>query len=163
MREAQVAEWEDVCDLRLHALAETPEAFGQTLEQAQQMSAEEWRKWLEPRADRVWFVEETSDRRLVGMAVGFFDATEKVAAIGGMYVDPEERRTGIGRRLVYAVEAWARERGAERIELEVNPETIPALRLYQSCGYQPTGKSRPLPGHPSATAIEMTKLTLPRP
>jgi GNAT superfamily N-acetyltransferase len=162
MRIAQVADSQDVRELRLRALADTPLAFGQTLEEARRISAEEWKERL-GRGGWIWFVEEASDGRLVGMAAAFFDPTHRAAEIGGMYVEPQARRAGIGRRLIEAIEAWAAERGAERISLEVNPEMVPAVRLYESCGYQPTGKSRPLPGHPSSTAIEMVKVTEPRP
>jgi GNAT superfamily N-acetyltransferase len=160
-RRVRLADWQRLRDLRLRALADTPQAFAETLKEAQQLSDDEWKKRVAPSKESASFVEEADDRSLIGMAFGVCDASEEVVYLGGMFVDPARRGTGVGRRLVEAVESWARERGAQRIELEVNPEITPALRLYESCGYQPTGNMRQLPSHPSATAVEMAKPITP--
>jgi GNAT superfamily N-acetyltransferase len=89
------------------------------------------------------------------MVFGFHDPSKDVAYLGGMFVDGQYRRKGIGRRLVEAVESWARLRGARSLELEVNPETAAAVALYEHCGYQRTGNRRPLTSR--RTAIEMAK------
>jgi GNAT superfamily N-acetyltransferase len=160
-RRVRLADWQRLRDLRLRALADTPQAFAETLKEAQQLSDDEWKERVAPSKERASFVEEADDRSLIGMAFGFFDASEEVVYLGGMFVDPARRGAGVGRRLVEAVESWARERGTQRIELEVNPEMTPALRLYENCGYQPTGNMRQLPSHPSSTAIEMAKPITP--
>jgi ribosomal protein S18 acetylase RimI-like enzyme len=105
---------------------------------------------------RVWFVEATDDE-FVGMAFGFLDDPSKTAYLGGMWVEPGGRRSGIGKRLVESVVEWARARGAVRIELEVNELTRPAVALYRACGFAATGRSRPLLSDPSATALEMAR------
>ncbi|TML85513.1 MAG: GNAT family N-acetyltransferase [Actinobacteria bacterium] len=102
-------------------------------------------------------VEDGPNGGLGGMASGFYDAGTNVAYLAGMFVEPAYRGAGVGRRLVEGVEAWARELGAMRMELEVNPELNAAVRLYECCGYERTGRSRVVPPQPSATAIEMSK------
>jgi ribosomal protein S18 acetylase RimI-like enzyme len=58
---------------------------------------------------------------------------------------------------VEAIETRARRGGAARIELEVNRDLTAAVRLYESCGYERSGRSRALPSRPAVTVIEMSK------
>jgi ribosomal protein S18 acetylase RimI-like enzyme len=157
IRVVQDEEWERARDLRLRALADAPEAFARSLEEEERLSESEWREFVSPSDSRVWFVEATDDGEFVGMAFGFLDDPSKTGYLGGMWVEPGSRRSGIGKRLVETVVEWARARGAVRIELEVNELTRPAVALYQACGFAPTGRSRPLPSDPSATALEMAR------
>ena len=51
-------------------------------------------------------------------------------------VDAAARREGVGKRLMEAAEAWARERGADSVDLTVVEGNAPALALYESLGYR---------------------------
>src|SRR5512132_2335829 len=153
IRVVQDEEWERARDLRLRALADAPEAFARSLEEEERLSESEWRDFVSTSDSRVWFVEATDDDEFVGMAFGFLDDPSKTAHLGGMWVEPGGRRSGIGKRLVESVVEWARAGGAIRIELEVNELTRPAVDLYQACGFAPTGRSRPLPSDPSANCF----------
>jgi hypothetical protein len=46
---------------------------------------------------------------------------------------------------------------ATRIELEVNPDMVPAVRLYERCCFERSGRSRALSSRPAVTVIEMSK------
>jgi ribosomal protein S18 acetylase RimI-like enzyme len=157
VRVVQADEWERARDLRLRAVADAPEAFARSLEEEERLSESAWTERIAPSDSRVWFVEATDDDEFVGMAVGALDDPSKTAHLFGMWVEPERRRSRIGKRLVETVIEWGRARGAVRIELEVNELTRPAVALYQACGFAPTGHSRPLPSDPSATALEMAR------
>jgi ribosomal protein S18 acetylase RimI-like enzyme len=61
---------------------------------------------------------------------------------------------------VAGLEAWAREAGASRVELEVNPDTDAAVRLYERCGYRTTGTTRAMSSRP-VTVVELTKILEP--
>ena len=52
-----------------------------------------------------------------------------------LYVRESARRGGLGRALVEAAVARARERGCRRIELDVNEDNEGALALYAACGF----------------------------
>src|SRR5512133_1107611 len=123
IRVVQYEDWERARDLRLRALADAPDAFARSLEEEERLSESEWRDFVSTSDSRVWFVEATDDDELVGMAFGFLDDPAKTAYLGGMWVEPGGRRSGIGKRLVESVVEWARARGAVRIELEVNELT----------------------------------------
>lgn len=128
-----------------------------TLAQAEQWPDEDWGKRVAPSDERVTVVEEDENGDLVGMAVGIFDPAARVTYLVGMFVERGKRGAGIGQELVKAVESWARELGATRMELEVNPELVPAVRLYERCGYGPTGRRRALSSRPAVSVIEMSK------
>lgn len=50
-------------------------------------------------------------------------------------VDESHRRQGVGRALLEAVKAWARDKGAEFVELGVLSENLPAIGLYEDFGF----------------------------
>lgn len=68
-------------------------------------------------------------------------ASEHVADLGLMVVK-DQRRRGIGRALMEAAEAWARETGVRKLELHVFPYNVAAIALYESLGYEREGLRR---------------------
>jgi GNAT superfamily N-acetyltransferase len=58
------------------------------------------------------------------------------ALVEDVVVDERERGTGVGRRLLDALEAWAREQGATRLQLLADRENAPALRFYERLGWR---------------------------
>ena len=66
------------------------------------------------------------------------DATlthEPAAEIRGLVVDAASRRRGVGRALVAAAEAWARERGLARVRVRTRVTRTEAHAFYVECGY----------------------------
>lgn len=59
-----------------------------------------------------------------------------------MYLTPEARGRGLGRRLLARILAFARSKGATRVELETASVLKEAIRLYQKAGFKPV--ERPL-------------------
>jgi GNAT superfamily N-acetyltransferase len=57
------------------------------------------------------------------------------AEVGGLIVDSRARGRGIGRSLMAAAEAWARERGYTRLTVRSNTIRTEAHRFYQDLGY----------------------------
>jgi RimJ/RimL family protein N-acetyltransferase len=60
----------------------------------------------------------------------------------GLMVDAKHRRKGVGRALLDGAVDWAKEHGVEKLELHVFPWNEPALRLYESYGFQRDGIRR---------------------
>ena len=52
-----------------------------------------------------------------------------------LFVREDARSQGVGRALVEGVLDLARERGCRRVELDVNEENAPALKVYESLGF----------------------------
>ena len=53
-----------------------------------------------------------------------------------MWVSPDARGLGIGRRLLIDLEERAREAGASVVRLETNRSLKEAIQLYRSSGYR---------------------------
>jgi GNAT superfamily N-acetyltransferase len=69
-----------------------------------------------------------------GSIVGFasYLITEDVIELEDLFVDPQWMRHGIGRTLVLAITAAARELGFDRLEVTANPH---ALEFYERTGF----------------------------
>lgn len=79
--------------------------------------------------------------RLTGCVGLHPSAVAGVCALG-MWVLPERRGQGAGRRLLEAVLAEARRRAVRKVELEVFPDNPRALALYASAGFELEGFRR---------------------
>ncbi|MCU0635114.1 MAG: ribosomal protein S18-alanine N-acetyltransferase [Gemmatimonadaceae bacterium] len=64
------------------------------------------------------------------------------AEIANIAVAPAHRGHGLGRRLLDAALAEARDRGVRTVFLEVRPSNAPALLLYRSAGFVEVGRRR---------------------
>jgi GNAT superfamily N-acetyltransferase len=127
--------------IRRDALDEEAEARGTT---------PEWMVSAEVLADRFktkWsgqsgFIVGAFDPALVGI-VGLNEDGDSAAMLWGMYVVPERRRHGVGRRLLLDAVARAREwRDLERLWLDVAAANRPARTLYLSCGFYVIGPGK---------------------
>jgi RimJ/RimL family protein N-acetyltransferase len=67
---------------------------------------------------------------------------EHVLELGGLAVHPGHHRTGAGRRLVEAIVAEARVRGARKLSLRVLGPNKAARQLYATCGFATEGVLR---------------------
>ncbi len=142
---AQPTEWQQLRSVRLRALEDSPDAFGSTLEEEQQLTDDEWRSRSE-NVNVAQFLAIAPDGNGLGIAVGApYSGYEQTAGLFSMWVAPEARKRRIGIALVQAVIEWAQTESYHRIILDVGDANIPAIRLYQSCGFVPTGRAGSLP------------------
>lgn len=91
---------------------------------------------LDPGEDWAW---GAFDR---GMLLGAVRAAVRLSDIwlvGGVFVDPSARNRGVGRALVEAALASAREERV-RVGLYVRDDRIAARRLYERLGFRPFGR-----------------------
>ncbi len=63
------------------------------------------------------------------------DPRSSVFRLHKLYIRPECQGTGLGQKLIHAVEAAARQSGARAVELNVN-RANPALHFYERQGYR---------------------------
>jgi ribosomal protein S18 acetylase RimI-like enzyme len=120
-------------EIRLEALADSPDAFASTLESERDRPLESFAARLAD-ADVVGAFDGP---RLAGVAGFYVQAGPKHAHKGmlwGMYVRPAYRGAGIGRVLVEAVIAHARQH-VELLQLFVVSDNAAARRLYTSLGF----------------------------
>lgn len=72
-------------------------------------------------------------------------------------VHPDARRRGVGRTLMKAAQAYAKERGIVFLSLEVRESNIAARSLYSSLGWEEQGIRKGFYSHPVENACVMTK------
>lgn len=97
----------------------------------------------------------TVDGRLVGCV--FARERETDFYVGKLAVDPGLQGQGIGKRLMQAVEALARERGKPALELEARIELTGNHAAFARLGFRETARTAH-PGYARATSITMRKL-----
>jgi GNAT superfamily N-acetyltransferase len=88
--------------------------------------------------DSVVLVAEAEGGELVGICTGYQDLHSVRfgyrAWVEDLAVHPERRSEGIGKRLLDAAKAWARERGATHLELDSAETRAEAHRFYEREG-----------------------------
>ncbi|MDP9099596.1 MAG: GNAT family N-acetyltransferase [Verrucomicrobiota bacterium] len=92
---------------------------------------------LDGREEHVVFVAEMS-----GKVVGWIHGAERellvvdrVGEICGLVVEEGQRTSGVGRRLVEAVEEWARGRALDQISVRSNAARTESHPFYERVGY----------------------------
>jgi GNAT superfamily N-acetyltransferase len=74
-----------------------------------------------------------------------------------MWVRPSARGLGTGEALVEAAANWAKARDFGSLCLWVTESNAPARRLYERCGFVPTGERQPLPSDPGLQEIRLSR------
>jgi len=90
------------------------------------------------------FVVARIGERPVGCA-GLCFRGDAPPEIRRMWVDPQTRGAGIGKRLLEDVEQRARDAGATAVRLETNRALKEAIQLYRSRGYREVARFNELP------------------
>lgn len=89
--------------------------------------------YLPPRG-RLWLVRDEMHRLLATICVKM--VRPDTAEIKRLYVRPEGRGQGLGRRLTLMALDAARELGAGRVVLDTGQWLTPAIALYRSLGFE---------------------------
>ena len=145
IRTIRPEEWQSYRSFRLQALADSPNAFATTLEQARAWSDQDWkRRFSSPSAEREFPMVAEACGQFIGMAWVQVDPTKRSAHLFQMWVAPAHRARGVGRKLVAAAIEWAKSQGAREIVLGVTSGDSPARRLYESAGFKTVGSLEPL-------------------
>lgn len=90
------------------------------------------------------WVLEAPDGAIVGCIAAATRVPRLRAELKKCYVRKDFRGRGLGRRLIGAVEEWARARGLAEIELWSDTRFVAGHRAYQRLGWRRTGAVREL-------------------
>ena len=100
------------------------------------------RPWNDARADLRLALTTAASNVLVGRRDGELAATVMVGFDGHrgwvyyLAVDPAHRRSGLGRRMMAAAEAWLRARGAPKLNLMVREDNAAIAGFYARLEYE---------------------------
>jgi len=104
-----------------------------------------------------FFVCEDESGEAVGYIIGC--AVMPECEIANIAVDPAKRRMGIGRFLLESYIELMESRGADTFFLEVRRSNIPAIALYTSLRFKPSGIRKKYYKNPVEDALLMTRRT----
>jgi ribosomal protein S18 acetylase RimI-like enzyme len=92
----------------------------------------------DPSLGRAWILSEgTTTAGYIVLTLGYsFEYHGRDAFVDELYVEPQYRRRGIGRKAIEFVEEEARKMGVTALHLEVDHGNDQALELYQRAGYR---------------------------
>jgi len=157
IRRITAADAEVFRQVRLQALADSPDAFASTYAAE---AAFPDATWIERAATAAEGDERTmflafDGGRCVGLAGGMSDENGADKQLISMWVAPSHRGTGAATELVDAVLAWATESGAGEVALWVTRGNGRAQRLYERLGFVVTGDVQPLPSDPCKDELRM--------
>ena len=160
IEQLDVAGWRRGRGVRLRSLADTPDAFGATLDRENAFDDQRWVSRV-ARQDAATFVAVSVEGRDIGMVV--MAPYEQQIGLFGIWVDAEARMGGVGGRLVDAGIDWARGRGFSHVFLDVGDGNRAAIALYESRGFLPTGESGSLPPPREHVREHQRRLVIARP
>ncbi|MFI7588076.1 GNAT family N-acetyltransferase [Spongisporangium articulatum] len=134
---ARVDEWPTLKDVRLRALADSPESF---LESLAQGSARDEAGWRATFFDGSWHVAEV-EGRWVGLArTRTYDDAPDEYYLEAFWIDPAHRDKGIGRRLIAHVARLAAADGRKRLRLAVLHSNDERRPIFEQLGFVADGQ-----------------------
>ena len=113
---------------------------------------------LRPRSERIaWAVEQQLQNRfsgvllvarekgaVVGVALAVYTPSAelgRVLTVNDFFVDPAQRRKGVGRSLVNKILGEARAMRVDRVVLEVLPRNVEAAAFWKAVGFSTEGRT----------------------
>ena len=134
-------QWERLKAIRIRALTENSEAFGQTLEEVKALSKDDWFKYYE-KSDYLIASIDGADIGMLYIEVlnGDHGAT---CWIGGCWTDPAYRGKGVMRALFNYIDLHAKEKDWTRQGLGVWTDNYSAIKAYENLGFAFAGEKMP--------------------
>jgi GNAT superfamily N-acetyltransferase len=155
VRETVLDDWPALREIRLAALQDAPDAFASTYAGEEAFDEAAWRARITRGGSFLAYVPEINACEPVGL-VGGYEAEPGTVGLISMWVRPQARGHGVGEALIVAVLDWARARQARSVHLWVTATNKAACRLYERCGFSPTGERQPLPSNRALGEVGMT-------
>ena len=158
IRRTTADDWQQVRDLRLEMLEDTPLAYGETLATGLTHGEAEWRsrgaRGQAPHSVLLAAVDDETGE-WVGTMGGYLDAPGSPMLVG-VYVRPSRRgkEAGVADALLDTVVEWARTEGSA-LTLHVHEDNARAVAYYRRRGFEPTGVTVPYVLDPASRELEL--------
>jgi GNAT superfamily N-acetyltransferase len=153
-------------EVRLAALADSPDAFTSTYEHESGLDDAAWAERAAASASdqggQATFVLDDG-RSLLGLVTCLpLGGDPARLDLVGMWVAPSARRHAGGRRLVEAVLDWAATTGASAVDLWVMRSNGGAQAFYERLGFTPTDEVDVAPDDPCRDELRLTRTVVQR-
>ena len=130
--------WEKFREIRLEALRNETIAFGSSYEEEVDRPEALWKERIKGA------VFAFSGEKIIGL-MSYKDEdrikTKHKSGIYSVYVKPEYRNKGIGKKILTEVLRLIKEnKDIKKVNLTVNPAQLSAIKLYESFGFKTVGK-----------------------
>ncbi|HEX9058661.1 MAG TPA: GNAT family N-acetyltransferase [Clostridia bacterium] len=127
-----ITDWQKYKSIRLQALKDTPQAFGQTYDDAAKKTDSHWKEVLS-QENRFFVITEINGEAVsVAGAKQIADDTWFIIAV---YTKPEFRGKGIAKETMRTVLDELKKRKIKKAELWVNVDQEAAIALYKNLGF----------------------------
>src|SRR5436853_4071245 len=103
IRSAKAGEWKLWKEIRLQALVDAPESFGERHEDSQKKTDETWEHEFQKiiKSDNQCLLFAEASNQTVGMLYVFVrNPSDDVGGIGGLWISPEYRKMGVGTQIL---------------------------------------------------------------
>ena len=140
VRVLEESEWALYRDVRLRALAESPESFTTNLADEADRDEQFWRERI-TRSHRLLAERGSVPQGIVSL--GQYEPDPSAAEVFGLYVIPDARGTGVSWRLVEAAAALAIQQGYVQLYYWVGTDNARAVGFAKNFGFQTTDYRRP--------------------
>ena len=134
------SEWSLYREVRLRALAESPDSFTATLADETDRGESFWRDRM-TRSYRLLAERGQLPQGIVSL--GAYDEEPSAAEVFGLYVVPDARGTGVSWRLVEATAALAMQNGYVQLYYWVGTDNGRAIGFAKNFGFHSSGYRRP--------------------
>jgi ribosomal protein S18 acetylase RimI-like enzyme len=146
-------DWARLRDIRLTALRADPASFLSSYETEAAFAEQQWRQQFS-RGEWHLIRAGTGDVGLVGVTREP-DMSPRECYLEYLWVARGFRRRGMASLLLRAVLDRLRDSGVQTVWLYILDGNDPAMRLYQSFGFQSTKERQQLPGDPTRSEERM--------
>lgn len=160
IRPAANDEWKAWKDIRLEALQDAPESFGERYQDAAKKDDAQWQKDFQKvmESEKQEMLFAATDNQVVGMLFVFVrDQDAKIGGIGGLWIAPAHRQKGVGRQIVETALEWMKDKGLHAVTFWNNKSGEASTKFYEKLGFAYTGVEKPLESNPAFIIGEMKK------
>jgi len=157
VRTATANDWQVLREIRLEALRDAPSAFGSTYAEQAVFAEADWRSRISRGKTFFAYISEVNGVKPDGLVGGLQEEAATVELVS-LWVRPHARGMGVGEVLVETVIRWARATNASSVHLWFTETNQRARRLYERCGFSPTGERQELSSNRDLIEVGMTCL-----
>ena len=130
-------DWQDLKNIRLESLRDSPDAFGITYHEAKEISEEKWKSIASGELGVKFFLARNESENVGIVGAADIDGECELVSV---WVKPEKRNGGLAVSLVNKLLDYAKSNGFTGVVLSVSSKNKAAFNLYAKIGFKSLGE-----------------------